>query len=210
MSDVITEPKAKGAHIWERDEFDWYQEPTRATRALLRKERFNGMIWDPACGGGNIMQEVEAAGYFAVGTDIVQRTEATWFHGEADFLGWSESPLALNIVMNPPFYKAAGAEAFIRKALSLARGKVCAFVDIRFLAGGKRAEGLYKEFPPHRCWIITPRVSCPPGAYLAAGNKAGNGSSDWAWIVWDMTAPPSTGMVTNWLNVNEVLADSPS
>ena len=150
------ETRERKSKIWERDPLDWYQEPTMATEALLEVERFVGPVWDPCCGGGNI-------------------------------------------VMNPPFFRAKGAEAFIRKALSLATGKVCAFVDIRFIAGAERANGLFAEHCPHRIWIITPRVSCPPGEYLAAGHKAGNGSSDWCWLVWDLTAPKVRTSQTGWL-----------
>lgn len=180
------------AHVWARDEHDWYVEPVRATQALLSVERFVGEVYDPACGGGNIVTTLRTAGYLAFGTDIVERVTGPviWFRGVHDFLSAERSLFAApNIVMNPPFFRAKGAEAFIRKALTLARGKVAAFVDIRFLAGGERASGLYAELPPNRVWIITPRVSCPPGTYLAGGGKAGNGSSDWCWLVWDLTAP---------------------
>lgn len=188
--------KARASNIWKRDELDWYVEGVEATEALLKVERFIGHIWDPCCGQGNIITTCEANGYAfrCEGTDIVRRADRYWFRGERDFLAWEDKPLAQNIVMNPPFFRAKGAEAFIRKALSLATGKVAAFVDIRFLAGADRANGLYFDNPPTRIWIITPRISCPPGDYLAAGNKAGNGSSDWCWAIWDKTAPrPAPG-----------------
>lgn len=189
MSDAV----AKKAHVWERDEFDWYVEPERVTQQLLTVERFSGGIHDPACGQGNIVKTLRAAGYHATGSDIVDRVdwpiESAWYQGEVDFLANPPWSSLNNIVTNPPFFRAKGAEAFIRKALSIATGKVAVFVDIRFLAGAERAGGLFEKHPPHRVWIVTPRASCPPGTYLAAGNKAGNGSSDWCWLVWDQTAP---------------------
>lgn len=106
----MSERQAKAAHTWERDPLDWYQEPAVATELLLTVERVRWDVWDPACGGGNIVTTVRAAGLFA-------------------------------------------------------------------------------ELPPSRVWVVTPRVSCPPGSYLAAGNKAGNGSSDWCWLVWDLRRP---------------------
>ena len=187
------------AKVWERDALDWYQEPSGASDALFRVERFCGYVWDPACGGGNILEAASRADYPPVGTDIKKRVDRYWFRRESDFLAWSEPPLAQNIVCNPPFFRAKGAEAFIRKALSLAKGKVAMFLDIRFLAGAERANGLFADHPPHRVWIVTPRVSCPPGDYLAAGNKAGNGSSDYCWCVWDMTAPPAVNSELRWL-----------
>ncbi|WP_420408660.1 hypothetical protein [Hoeflea sp.] len=179
----------KAAHLWERDGLDWYVEPEVATAKLLSKERFVGPIHDPSCGGGNIVRACIEAGYDASGSDIVTRVdpEEPWFLGEYDFLTTSEVPTFANVVMNPPFFRAKGAEAFIRKAISVTRGKVCAFVDVKFLAGTGRANGLFSEHKPTRIWIITPRVSCPPGEYLLRGGKASGGTADWCWIVWDMS-----------------------
>jgi hypothetical protein len=197
----------KLAHIWKRDENDWYVEPSRASEALFRVETFDGSVWDPACGKGNIVYSALAAGIQAYGTDIVNRhpIDPPGYGGELDFLEAAYAR-ADNIVTNPPFYRAKGAEAFIRKALSLVGGKVAAFVDIRFIAGGERARGIFSEFPPESVWIIHPRVSCPPGAYLEAGGKAGNGSSDWCWLVWPIRAVRRNGGYSTelkWLNVKE-------
>ena len=105
---------------------------------------------------------------------------------EIDFL---TVPIAgganVNIVTNPPFFRGKGTEAFIRRALEFSANKVAVFTSIGFLAGGSRAAGLYRDYPPHRVWIVTPRVSCPPGEWIAAGNKAGGGTDDWCWLVWD-------------------------
>lgn len=206
MTDALAEPKAKGSHIWQRDGLDWYVEELRASAALFRVERFVGAVWDPSCGQGNIIRSAREAGLSAIGSDIVARPGADGWVVTRDFLKDESGPLAPNLAFNPPFFRGVGAEAFIRHALSLASGKVCAFVDLKFLAGIKRAGGLYTEHRPHRCWIITPRVSCPPGEYLLAGNKAGGGTADWIWLVWDLTAPPSTGMITDWLDVSGVPA----
>lgn len=203
MTLIETQPRAgvlkgKGAKIWERDELDWYIEPIRATEALLTVERFCGGIHDPCAGGGNIVTTLRAAGYDASGSDVVDRAGfPDWFCGVADFLT-DEAISSTNYVFNPPFFRAKGAEAFIRKALALAGGKVCAFVDIRFIAGAQRANGLFKDHPPSRIHVITPRVSCPPGSHLAAGGKAQNGTSDWCWLVWSKTEE-TTHTTFGWL-----------
>lgn len=193
------ETKTKHAHVWQRDGLDWYVEPPSSTAALLECEQFVGRIHDPCCGGGNIVGTLLNHNYDATGTDIVDRTGgANWFKGEMDFLAPHHLPEYDNAVFNPPFYKAKGAEAFIRKALQVTKGKVAAFVDIKFLAGSGRANGLYRERPPHRVWILTPRPSCPPGEVLKAGGKAAGGTADWIWMVWDNTSPFS-GTQINWL-----------
>lgn len=190
--------REKKAHIWERDGFDWYVEPEVATAALLKVERFVGRIHDPSCGQGNIVRTLIQHGYHASGSDLVDRAGSPgWFRGKSDFLG-AEPMYAENMAFNPPFYKAKGAEAFIRRALQVATGKVAAFVDMKFLAGAARAKGLYVEHPPSRVWIVTPRVSCPPGEALLAGEKAQGGEADWCWMIWDKTAQPGA-TVMNWL-----------
>lgn len=195
--------KKKQAHVWERGEHDWYCEPPRASQALFRVEEFDGAIWDPSCGKGAIIYSALEAGYDVIGTDLVNRfvVEPSWFVGEQDFTkyGIDDEPLAPNIVMNPPFYRAEGAEMFIRRALSFGTGKVAAFVDIRFLTGKDRAEGLFGYFPPSRIYVLYPRVSCPPGEYLEAGNAPGGGTADWCWLVWDEERGRPTEL--RWLNV---------
>ena len=188
------------AKVWERDALDWYVEDGKVSDALFRVERFVGYVWDPACGGGNILEAASRADYPPVGTDIKKRVNRYWFRREADFLAWNEQPLAQNILCNPPYGGGKLAEAFIRQALALATGKVAMFLDTRFLSGAKRAAGLYAEHRPHRAWILTPRPSCPPGEWLAAGNTAGGGTADFLWLVWDKTAPPAVVTDLRWLN----------
>lgn len=195
--------REKKARLWKRDELDWYCEPVQATTALLRVEKFVGYVLDPACGTGNIPRAFIEAGYGTkvYGSDIVRRVARPfpeWWAGESDFLDGAIVH-DQNIVTNPPFLGGKGTEAFIRKALACSKAKIAIFTDIRFLAGGKRAQGLWNDHPPHRVWIVTPRVSCPPGEYLASGMKAGGGSADWCWLVWDQTAPPATESRIGWL-----------
>lgn len=196
----MTASVKKKAHVWARDEFDWYVEPKAATRQLLAVERFVGPVHDPCCGMGDIPTALKEHGYIAIGTDIVDRTcsPEIWWKGIEDFTAENTKARAPNICMNPPFFRAKGAERFIRTALERATGKVCVFLDIRFICGASRALGLYADTPPNRIWMITPRVSCPPGQYLLDGGKAGNGSSDWCWMIWDRSAPFS-GTMTGWL-----------
>lgn len=191
----MPDPKAKGAHLWARDPLDHYVEPERVTAQLLAVEGFVGLIHDPCCGIGNVVKACRSAGYHrATGSDLVRRVDAsqTWYVGEGDFLAAPDVRCMDNVICNPPYFGGKGTEGFIRKALAVAQGKVAVFVDNRFLTGKARAQGLWRDHPPTRVWMISPRPSCPPGSYLAAGNKAGNGSSDYVWLVWDLTSPPGS------------------
>lgn len=181
-------PKPTAAQTWERDPFDWYVEPRRCTVQLAGAETFSGDVHDPCCGQGHIVESLaRIVPGVVTGSDIVQRVAEPWHLGVSDFLDPAGGGLfgAANCVMNSPFYRAKGAEDCIRRALALAPGKVCAFVDARFLQGSGRAKGLFASDPPNRTWVVTPRPSCPPGQYLLDGGTAGNGTSDFLWLVWD-------------------------
>ncbi|WP_421983395.1 hypothetical protein [Roseibium sp.] len=192
--------KQKNAKIWSRSPLDWYVEPERCTAQLLNFERPVGRIHDPCCGGGNIVKSCIDAGYRATGTDMVDRAETPpWFLGILDFMSYEKQIRPFdNIFMNPPFYKGVGTEAFIRKAIAMTRGKVAAYTEVRFLGGETRAMTLFRDHPPDRIYIITPRPSCPTGEYLASGGKAKNGSPDFCWLVWDNSSP-HTATTFHWL-----------
>ena len=182
-------PKARNAQIFERDALDWYQEPARVTTQLLTVESFGSGVHDPCCGAGTIVRTLRDSGVEATGSDITRRCAVAraWWRGERDFL--SDLTPRSSICMNPPYFSGKGTEAFIRRALTVASDKVCVFVDRRFLTGNARAAGLYAEFPPTRVWEITPRPSCPPGEWLAAGNVPGGGTADYCWLVWNLAEP---------------------
>jgi hypothetical protein len=50
---------------------EFYPTPPEATRALLSVERFDGSIWEPACGEGAIANVLTSAGHKVVATDLV-------------------------------------------------------------------------------------------------------------------------------------------
>lgn len=179
-----------------RADDEWYVEPQWATALLLEHEQFGPVVWDPACGGGNICRAVIASGRQAMGTDIVRRAEGSddaWWLGFGDFLTGDlveDFAPSFDIITNPPFFRAAGTESFIRRALGGTAAKVAVFTDVKFLASQRRAAGLFVDHPPSRVWIHAKRPSCPPGEFIAAGNEAKGGTADWCWLVWDQQAAP--------------------
>src|SRR3990172_10168829 len=78
-----------------RPENDWYPTPPPATKALLRVEKFEGPIWECACGDGSMSIVLQAGGYETVDTDI----EPRGFGTQQDFLFFGDL-LAPNIVTN--------------------------------------------------------------------------------------------------------------
>src|SRR5262247_1173181 len=96
---------------------DCYDTPAVAVRALLRCEKLPHVIWEPACGTGNIVYALRSAGHEVVATDLNNRG-CYDSHFGIDFLfdGQMFAP-ADAIVTNPPF---ALAEEFVEKALERA------------------------------------------------------------------------------------------
>jgi len=158
-----------------REKDDLYPTWPAATRAMLGVETFNGAIWEPACGEGDMSRELEGAGYEVVSTDLVERG-----YGEArvDFLMEWETR-APNIVTNPPFKMA---QDFVSHALKLTTGKVAMFLRLAFLEGVERGEW-FPRTPLARVWVMSRRVPMQRGRLSEAGD--GHGVIAFAWFVWE-------------------------
>ncbi len=171
--------RKRKSHLWERDVDDWYAEPEWVSERLFVHEKFEGEIHDPACGTGRIVRSARKLGYEAFGTDKIDRvpwrTEAIIDFMSADYTGGVD-----NIVCNPPF---GIAEQFVARALQKASRKVAMLLPANWVQGDKRSRWL-DTTPLRRVYFITPRPSMPPGAALAAGQKPGNGTTDYCWMVW--------------------------
>lgn len=185
----MAEKREKDAHVWARDPNDWYCEDRASVDFLLDREQIDGCVYDPACGGGNIVMACEDRGIHAFGTDLIRRTYHTpaWFFGIHDFIAGPVLDLegVGAIISNPPYYRAKGTEAFIRNALAHDAEKVIMVVNAKFLFGGARAAGLFTRHPPSRVWPISPRPSMPPGEWIRDGGKIGGGTEDFCWLVWE-------------------------
>lgn len=176
---------------------DYYPTHPGATRALLAVERFNGPIWEPACGEGDMSRLIEAAGYDVISTDLIDRG---YGEGGRDFLmEWQ--PRAPNIVTNPPFKEA---KTFVERALQLTTGKVAMFLRLAFLEGVERGGWLPKT-PLARVWVMSRRVPMQRGRLSEAGD--GHGVIAFAWFVWEHghTGPATIGFL-DWKDHEPVAA----
>ncbi|HEX8402273.1 MAG TPA: hypothetical protein VF628_11280 [Allosphingosinicella sp.] len=175
-----------------RETDDFYPTPPCATEALLAVEKFEGPIWEPACGTGDMSRVLEAAGHRVISTDLVDRG---YGEGGRDFLcEWQ--PIAPNIVTNPPFRSAT---EFVDRALQLTHPpdrhtpgawipkggvtrKVALFLRLAFLEGQARGRW-FPATPLARVWIMSRRVPIGKGRLLAADETSG--PLAFAWFVWD-------------------------
>jgi hypothetical protein len=169
--------RKRESSLWVREINDFYIEPEWCSLRLFQEEKFDGPIWDPACGQGTIVASALKSGLAAAGSDLIDRGFDSTLT-PCDFL-LTDIP-ATNVVSNPPF---GVAEKFVEKALKLAERKVAMLLPANWVQGDKRSRWLAST-PLRRVYFITPRPSMPPGHVLAAGGKPGNGTTDYAWFVW--------------------------
>lgn len=152
---------------------DYFPTPAWATRALIGNERFEGEIWECACGDGAMARELESAGHRVFASDLYARG-----YGETgiDFL--LSNRQTDNIVTNPPYNCAEG---FVAQGLKLARRKFALLLRLAFLEGANRAETIFLKHPPARVWVFSERITF----YMNGAKRAGSGTTAYAWFVWD-------------------------
>ncbi len=159
---------------------DFFPTPAWATHALIDNERFNGDVWECACGNGAMSEVLEATGSTVISSDLYQRG-----YGEAgiDFL--TAKRRTSNIVTNPPFN---AAEGFVRKGLTVANRKFALLLRLAFLEGANRQRTIFDSVPPSRVWVFSERITF----YPAGAEPKGSGTTAYAWFVWDKDAGSGT------------------
>lgn len=160
-----------------READDFYATPRSAIEQLLEVEKFEGSVWEPACGDGAISRVLQESGYSVISTDLVHRG---YGQGGVDFL-LEYTALADNVVTNPPFKLGTD---FANHATFLVKGKVAMLLKIGFLEGPSR-ELLHCHLA--RVWVIRRRVTfLKSGKEFSRSNGKG-GIHTYAWFVWDKT-----------------------
>lgn len=152
---------------------DFYPTPDWATYALIENERFEGSIWEPACGDGSMVRVLRDSGRPVEASDLFDRG-----YGEigVDFL--KSSRVVENIITNPPYNSAEG---FVEAGLRQATHKLCLLLRLAFLEGGNRQRTIFAERPPSRVWVFSERITF----YPAGAIQKGSGTTAYAWFVWD-------------------------
>ncbi len=128
-----------------RDKNDFYPTHPHWTATLLNVVKFDGPVWEPACGQGHMVKVIEGFGYKVRSTDIVT--------GD-DFLKCS-TRWEGDIITNPPYRLL---DEFIEKAIELASGRVAMLMPIGALGGKNRLRKLWTVTPPEVVLIIASRM----------------------------------------------------
>jgi len=160
-----------GSSEKDRETQDFYPTPSYATLELLKREKFEGSIWECACGDGAISKLLPQNNKI-ISSDIINRG---YGETEVDFLNTYKQ--VNNIVTNPP-YKLA--QEFIEHALKCADKKVIMLLKLNFLEGQKRYK-LFKDTPLKTVYVFSKRLSFDKGDEKSKGN----GLLAYAWYVWE-------------------------
>ena len=155
---------------------DFYPTPSWATIALAENEKFEGEIWEPACGNGAMSEILSRYNTRVLSTDL---NDNGYGLSGVDFL--TKDYVSDNIVTNPPYNIA---EDFVHAGLRKSRRKFCLLMRLAFLEGSKRANSIYLVNPPARVWVFSERITFYRNGDSRAG-ETGNGTTAYAWIVWD-------------------------
>jgi hypothetical protein len=175
--------KPRRAHVWKPEELGHYVEPLWCSARLFAVESFgapHARVLDPACGWGRILLAAKAAGYTAIGSDVVDRLDRNGLESvpftTCNFLKASPVRSVWSVVCNPPFDHI---QEFAERALEIAIYKIAMLVPLRRLP----AAHWLRRLPLESIYLLTPRPSMPPGHWIEAGNIPSGGSQDFCWLV---------------------------
>lgn len=166
---------------------DFFPTPSWATHALIDNEKFEGDIWECACGNGAMSEVLACTGQRVISSDLYDRG---YGEGSLDFL--ISNRRAPNIVTNPPYN---AAEGFVEAGLRKADRKFALLLRLAFLEGANRQRTIFSKAPPSRVWVFSERITF----YPAGAVPKGSGTTAYAWFVWDLNAPKATEL--KWLPV---------
>lgn len=161
----------------EREKDDFYPTPPEPTRALLHAEigrlaKFDG-IWEPACGDGAMIREMNALGLVTFGSDLIQRGAAEMVRDFYDF----RIPAFPAIVTNPPFNECNRDPGWVRYALErLGVEYMALLLPVNWMGSGTERAALWSQYTPARVYVMRWRV-----------DWTGQGAPPMlnAWVVWD-------------------------
>jgi hypothetical protein len=169
-----------------RDTRDDFPTPVFATRAFVSRvlmPRYPNLkdqsVWEPSCNRGYMSRPL--AEYFGqvFSSDLY---DYGWYGQNAnyDFLGDLPNPFdgVDWVITNPPF---SMAEAFVQKALSVAKVGVAVIVRSVFLEGSGRYTRLFKSNPPQIIAQCVERVPMVKGRFDPKASTA----TAYSWLVWE-------------------------
>jgi len=172
----------------DREQDDFYATEPKAIDILCGVEKFEGRIWECACGQGHLSKRLIDMGYEVISSDLIDRGYGV---GGIDFLKCSR-PFDGNIITNPP-YKYA--KEFVEKALELIPNgkKLAMFLKLQFLEGKARKE-MFVMHPPKVVYVSSSRLLCAKNAVFHDKGSA----VAYCWYIWEKGYQGDT--ILRWIN----------
>src|SRR6202022_591716 len=159
---------------------DFFPTPRWAAFALIDNEKFDGDIWERACGDGTMSRVLEETGQTVRSSDLFERG-----FGEAEICFLAPCTSAENSVTNPPYNCAEG---FVASGVKHSKRKFALLLRLAFLEGANRANTIFARIPPARVWVFSERITFYPSGV----EPKGSGTTAYAWFVWDKEASGRT------------------
>ena len=163
---------------------DFMPTPPEPTIALCHYERRAlarfPLIWEPACGDGRMMRDLESCGHAVVGSDLRDRGCAAIVQ---DFFAFT-APLAPCIVTNPPYNKVNardGRGEWIWHAMERLGVDYMALLLNWSWPGAGGLARLWEAWPPSVVYLMRWKIDFTGGGAPPMLN---------AWFVWDRARPP--------------------
>ena len=148
---------------------DFYPTPDYATEELLKREVFEGSIWEPACGNGAMAKFLPDC----IATDL--RTVLDYGIGGIDFL--QDNRKVNNIITNPPY---SLAQKFVEHALECSDKKVAMLLKLVFLESVSR-KSLFDKNMLREIYVFRRRLKIYKDGIMGKNS----GLIAYAWFIWD-------------------------
>ena len=170
----------------DRVEDDFYATPENSIEALLEVEKFEGSIWECACGDGAISKVLKKHNYRVISSDLIDRG-----YGDKVGINFLSSQtnkeigydIYDNIVTNPPFNLF---QEFAEQSLREANKKVALFGKLQALEGQKRATFLQNS-PLRTVYVFKARQNpLRNGSPVDENGKPWASTMAFAWFVWEI------------------------
>lgn len=165
---------------------DFFPTPPWATRALMREAipadfwHPQMTCWEPSCGAGHMarpLAEYFGGGVFA--TDVQDRGFGDRRNLDFTFASARDAPFPVDwVITNPPFKLA---EAFLHRALDIARVGVALLARLQWLEGQDRYRSIFgTDNAPTLICPFAERVAMIEGAWDPEASSA----TSYSWFVW--------------------------
>lgn len=176
---------------------DFYPTPEYAVDLFLEKEKFTGVVWEPACGNGAICRVLERRNIPFIASDLYDYgfgKSGVDFFRKAELMR-EKGIFADEQITNPPFKYTT---EWIEKSLKITARKLALFLPLRFLESAERFEKIFSRCRPSRVYVFVERVTLYPEGKITGGSS----TIAFCWAVWDELDKEKSHRITEvrWLS----------